>query len=62
MVRFRRELTAQKTCMPSKKRSDRDRREEVDYRPGDYFVPKRRYSAFYGTDLEILLKGLKAKP
>ncbi len=26
----------------------------------DYLVPKRRYSAFFGTDLEILLKGLKA--
>lgn len=26
----------------------------------DYVVYKRRYSAFYGTDLEILLKGLKA--
>ena len=35
--------------------------EAVDYRPGDYLVPKRRYSAFYGTDLEILLKGLKAQ-
>ncbi|HVJ52569.1 MAG TPA: cysteine hydrolase [Aliidongia sp.] len=35
--------------------------EEVDFRPGDYFVPKRRYSAFYGTDLEILLKGLKVQ-
>lgn len=35
--------------------------EEVDFRPGDYFIPKRRYSAFYGTDLEILLKGLKVK-
>lgn len=32
------------------------------YRPGiDYFIRKRRYSAFYGTDLEILLKGLKAE-
>ncbi|MBS0124515.1 cysteine hydrolase family protein [Thetidibacter halocola] len=30
-------------------------------RPEDYFVPKRRYSAFFGTDLEILLKGLKAQ-
>jgi len=30
-------------------------------RPEDYFVPKRRYSAFFGTDLEILLKGLKAE-
>lgn len=28
-------------------------------RPGDYVIPKRRYSAFYCTDLEILLKGLK---
>lgn len=27
--------------------------------PGDYLIPKRRYSAFYSTDLEILLKGLK---
>ena len=30
------------------------------YRQGDYLIPKRRYSAFFGTDLEILLKGLKA--
>ena len=27
----------------------------------DYVVPKRRYSAFFGTDLEILLRGLKAE-
>ncbi len=27
----------------------------------EYFVPKRRYSAFFGTDLEILLKGLGAQ-
>ena len=26
--------------------------------PGDYYVPKRRYSAFFGTDLDILLRGL----
>jgi nicotinamidase-related amidase len=32
-----------------------------DLRPLDdeYYIPKRRYSAFFGTDLEILLKGLK---
>ena len=30
------------------------------YRQGvDYLVPKRRYSAFFGTDLPILLRGLK---
>jgi biuret amidohydrolase len=33
----------------------------VDFRPGDYHVLKRRYSAFYATDLEILLKGLKVQ-
>ncbi len=27
---------------------------------GDYFIRKRRYSCFFGTDLEILLKGLGA--
>lgn len=33
--------------------------EEMDFRPDDYLIRKRRYSAFFGTDLEILLKGLK---
>lgn len=27
----------------------------------DYIIKKRRYSCFFGTDLEILLKGLKAE-
>ena len=35
--------------------------EQMGFAPGDYIVPKRRYSAFFGTDLEILLKGLKAE-
>lgn len=34
---------------------------ELGFRPNDYLIPKRRYSAFYGTDLEILLKGLKVE-
>ncbi|MEM7332435.1 MAG: cysteine hydrolase [Chloroflexota bacterium] len=29
-------------------------------RPDDYFIRKRRYSGFFGTEFEILLKGLKA--
>jgi len=33
--------------------------QEMDFRPTDYLVRKRRYSAFFGTDFEILLKGLK---
>lgn len=34
-----------------------------DLRPRDdeFYVPKRRYSAFFGTDFEILLKGLKVE-
>ncbi len=35
--------------------------DEMGYRAGDYTVPKRRYSAFFGTDLEILLRGLKVE-
>lgn len=34
--------------------------EQLGILPNDYKIQKRRYSAFYGTDLEILLKGLKA--
>ena len=33
--------------------------EEIDFRPTDYLIRKRRYSAFFGTDFEILLRGLK---
>ncbi|WP_109311366.1 cysteine hydrolase family protein [Ruegeria sp. AU67] len=34
-------------------------KQEMGYRTGDYLVPKRRYSAFFGTDFQILLRGLK---
>ena len=33
--------------------------EQTGFRPDDYLIEKRRYSAFFGTDLEILLRGLK---
>jgi len=33
--------------------------QQMDFRPSDYLIRKRRYSAFFGTDFEILLKGLK---
>lgn len=33
--------------------------EEVGLRADDYVIQKRRYSGFIGTDLEILLRGLK---
>lgn len=33
--------------------------EQMGFLPTDYLIKKRRYSAFFGTDLEILLRGLK---
>ena len=33
--------------------------EQLGFLPNDYLVKKRRYSAFFGTDFEILLRGLK---
>ncbi len=33
---------------------------ELGVRPEDYLIRKRRYSCFFGTDFEILLKGLRA--
>lgn len=35
--------------------------DELGMTDNDYFIRKRRYSGFFGTDFEILLKGLKAK-
>lgn len=32
--------------------------EQLGFRPDDYLIKKRRYSAFFGTDFEILLRGL----
>jgi len=32
---------------------------EMGILPNDYIIRKRRYSAFFGTDFEILLRGLK---
>ncbi|CEF40652.1 isochorismatase hydrolase [Acetobacter senegalensis] len=36
-------------------------RDVVGLREDDYVIQKRRYSCFFGTELEILLKALKAK-
>lgn len=33
--------------------------EQMGFLPNDYLIKKRRYSAFFGTDFEILLRGLK---
>ncbi|MFB0930723.1 MAG: cysteine hydrolase [Ascidiaceihabitans sp.] len=34
---------------------------KMDFRPEDYPIRKRRYSAFFGTKFEILLRGLQVQ-
>ncbi|MGC6496626.1 MAG: cysteine hydrolase family protein [Candidatus Puniceispirillaceae bacterium] len=60
LVDFGRELDGNEDihCLDDNPETD-IAREVLDFRPGDYLIQKRRYSAFYGTDLEILLRGLK---
>lgn len=61
LVDFGRELDGDETvhCLDNNPETD-IAKEQMGFRAGDYIVQKRRYSAFFGTDLEILLKGLKA--
>ena len=61
LVDFGRELDGDEDihCLDSNPETDLAR-EVLGVRKNDYLIQKRRYSAFYGTDLEILLKGLKA--
>ncbi len=62
MVDFGRELDGTETvhCVEGREGTE-IAVEEVGLRPDDYVIRKRRYSCFFGTDLEILLKGLKAQ-
>ncbi len=62
LVDFGRELDGVETvhCLDNNPHTDLAK-EQMGFRPDDYHIQKRRYSAFYGTDLEILLKGLKAE-
>jgi nicotinamidase-related amidase len=61
-IDFGRELDGQEDlhCIEGQKNTE-IAAEEVDFRAGDYHIPKRRYSAFFATDLELLLKGLKVE-
>jgi len=60
LVDFGRELDGSETvhCLEGDPRTEYAV-EQMDMRPSDYYIKKRRYSCFFGTDLEILLKGLK---
>ena len=60
LVDFGRELDGQESIHCIETHASTQIAKEVEMRPDDYFIRKRRYSCFFGTDLEILLKGLKA--
>ena len=60
LVDFGRELDGQERIHCIETHASTQIAKEVEMRPDDYFIRKRRYSCFFGTDLEILLKGLKA--
>jgi nicotinamidase-related amidase len=62
MVDFGRELDGSESvhCLESSPYSE-FAFEELEMRPDDYKISKRRYSVFYGTELDILLRGLKAE-
>lgn len=62
LIDFGRELDGDEDvhCLASDPRTE-VAKEEMGFRKGDYEIPKRRYSAFFGTDLEILLRGLKVE-
>ena len=61
LVDFGRELESDEDihCLEDKPKTDIAIK-EMDFRPTDYLIRKRRYSAFFDTDFEILLRGLQA--
>ncbi len=58
MVDFGRELDGSEGIHCIESSPDTDYAKLTYPLPGEYLISKRRYSAFFGTDLEILLKGL----
>ena len=62
LVDFGRELDGDEDihCLDNNPETDIAKK-QMGFEPDDYLIQKRRYSAFFGTDLEILLKGLKAE-
>ena len=58
MVDFGRELDGSEGIHCIENRPENDYAKLTYPIKGEYLISKRRYSAFFGTDLEILLKGL----
>ncbi len=61
MVDFGRELDGAETIHCVEGSPGAQFLDDLKPREDEFYVPKRRYSAFFGTDLEILLKGLKVE-
>lgn len=61
LIDFGRELDGEETvhCLEDNPNTE-IAKEQLGFLPNDYVIKKRRYSAFFGTDFEILLKGLNA--
>ena len=59
MVDFGRELDGVEDVHLLEGDAGTDLKDELDPRPDESIIVKRRYSGFFGTDFEILLKGLK---
>lgn len=59
MVDFGRELDGAEPIHCLETWTGTDFHPELYPRDGEYAIAKRRYSCFFGTDLEILLRGLK---
>ncbi len=60
-IDFGRELDGSETVHCVEGKPETEIAVETGFSSSDYFIRKRRYSCFFGTDLEILLKGLQAK-
>lgn len=61
MVDFGRELDGVETVHLLEGDRATELADDLERRPDEPLIVKRRYSCFFGTDLEILLKGLKAE-
>ena len=60
-IDFGRELDGTETVHCVEGKLGTEIADETGFSDADYFIRKRRYSCFFGTDLEILLKGLKVQ-
>ncbi len=60
LVDFGRELDGAESVHLLEADAGTDLAPNLGVRPDDYVIRKRRYSCFFGTDFEILLKGLGA--